>query len=184
MVFFICVHSFLIPVSPSYGKKSLWDVCGAFLRMVSFNLPFISPRHLLLNPCAFSLPLAPGLEDCQISGFEEEACGHLAWGPCTVPPQKSTGRAFDNCSFLLWTQCPLWTLPPSLSQKHCFSTTSILCCSSTQRLDSQEPDQTALVFPAVCYRGDLPLLTLLKSCCNVLWGLEVRGEARGYPPSS
>lgn len=168
--FLICINSSLISVSPSYGEKR--DLCRAFLRRVSFNLPFIIPWQFLLNPCAFSLSLAPGLEDCQISRFEEEAVATSEKGQNTVPPMKKTGTVFDKCSFLLCIQCLLWILPPSFGEKDWFSTTSILCCSHTQRPDCQEPEQTALVFSVVCYEEDLPLVTLLKSCCNVWWGLK------------
>lgn len=50
-------------------------------------------------------------------------------GQNTVPPWKSIGKVFGNCSFLLWIP---WMLPFSLSWEHHVSTTSILCCSLSE----------------------------------------------------
>lgn len=136
--------------------------------------------HLLVlatfESCGFSLSLAQDLKivnyvRSQDLRMKPVAASHK--GQNTVPPQKSA-----------WGGTLTPAVPSSESSAfygHCLlilarstgSTTSISCCSCTQRPDCQEPEQTALVFPAACYRRDLPLLTSVTSCEAWKWAVRL-----------
>lgn len=73
--------------------------CGAFLRRISFNLPFFIPWHLLLNHCAFLCLWPQDLKTVNYErsqGLRRKPVAASEKSQNTVPIQKNMGRVSDD----------------------------------------------------------------------------------------